>query len=547
LALLRAFARRLFFQGQAGVLERPAAPGRLLRVEHPQSGLTQPPPPVASPRAGLLTSANPDGASAAAQAMRQLGIDAERATAPQAAPMLRRARHEAWPLVALELAAIAEAPKLTALLGSYVHAGGCLLVTGVETALERPLRELCAGLEIKAPALVERHAIGDDAVVFPADQAGFSLELAGTALEGVATGAGMHTTGGAVLARWVGEQPATAVWEACAGSGSLILSVGESRLAASPHFSVEARHGITFLTPLMALRRAYGEAVWRPPFPLANFTVDDPLLRVGLIGLSYPHLLEQSQMHGYHVSVAIVPDELELAQAEVIELLLSRSDRLSACYQFADHAGHTLRQGVENASAFATRTGLALDRVAVFPDGVGQTEAPLPELGQLGLLAACPSPLLWRRSLRDRNLGLDLFVGRPALAFAHRRDFDAVLADMSGQASRLNGMARVNWCGLEQVARHSYLQRRQADGSWQVGMTGSEICLHNADATPRRYRVTRPQLPPGALLAACGRKRGTRELELAVRPGETVVVSVVMAGQAGPAAPVATTRPCRLC
>jgi hypothetical protein len=479
--------------------------------------------------------------------------------------MLRRAREERWPVVALELAAIPEAPGLTAVLRSYVHSGGCLLVTGVEPALQEPLRELCLELQVEVPGFVERQAAGEHAVVFPADQAAFSRELAGMALEGVEPGPGLHTSGGAVLARWAGQQPAAAVWEARSGCGSLILSVGASRLAVVPSLSLESRYGITFLTPLMALRRAYGEAVWRPPFPLANFTVDDPLLRVGLLGLYYPHLLEQSLMHGYHVSVATVPGELELAQPEVTDLLLARPDRLTACYQRNGHAGHALRQDVERGCAYAARTGLGLDRVMVFSRGSGP-ELVQPQLQQLGFLASCSShhepplgppedgqaaewagvPRLGRRSLCDRNLALDLFVGRPAVAFAHRRDVDAILGNMSGQARRLNGMARVNWCGLEQIARHDYMQRRLPDGGWQVLMTGNEACLHNPGPERRRYRVTRPQLPPGALLASRGHHCDARELELAVLPGETVVVSVVNASEPGVVVPRATTGPCQL-
>jgi hypothetical protein len=572
LALLRALARRLLFvQRQVDLLERPIAPGRVLRVEHTQRSQPRPPAPLVAPRAGLVITDCPQrAASAVAQAMRLLGIRPAQATSGQAAPMLRRARDERWPVVALELAAIPEAPGLTAVLRSYVHSGGCLLVTGVEPALHQPLRELCRELQVEVPGFVERQAAGEDAVVYPADQAAFSRELAGMALEGADPGPGLHTTGGAVLARSVGPQPATVVWEARSGDGSLILSVGASRLAARPLLSLESRTGITFLTPLMTLRRAYGEAVWRPPFPLANFTVDDPLLRVGLLGLYYPHLLEQGLMHGYHVSVATEPGELELAQPGVTDLLLARPDRLTACYQGNDHAGHALRQDAERGRAFAARTGLALDRVVVFPGGIGP-EVVLPQLQQLGFLASFSShdglprgeaaawlglrpaavecagfPLLGRRSLRDRNLALDIFVGRPAVAFAHRRDCDAVLADMSDQARRLNGMARVNWCGLEQIARHAYLQRRLPDGGWQVLMTGNEACLHNPGPERRRYRVTRPQLPPGALLASRGHHRGARELELAVLPGETVVVSVVNAGEPGLVVPRATTGPCRL-
>jgi hypothetical protein len=327
---------------------------------------------------------------------------------------------------------------------------------------------------------------------------------------------------------------------------------------------------------LLLLRQLYGQAAWHAPLPVANLTIDDPALRQGLLGVRYDLLAAQARDHGFHVTIATVPGELELAEPAVLRRLLDQPHLLSACYHGCDHAGYefpltdaartryrprgldeqraALAVAVERGRAFARERGCRLDRVMVFPYGVGPARL-FPELHRLGFLATCnywdkypleagvpedadlglrPAdlawegfPLLWRRSLEDRGYLLDLLLGRPVLLFAHPRDLGHDFAPFVDRARIVNRATAdtTAWCGLEDVARHAYLQRRRPGADWEVLMTANEACLHNPDPTPRTYAVTRPALPRGAWLRTDA-DRGTHRLRVTVPPGGTTVVFV---------------------
>jgi hypothetical protein len=187
---------------------------------------------------------------------------------------------------------------------------------------------------------------------------------------------------------------------------------------------------------------------------------------------------------------------------------------------------------VERVRRFTDMTGAQLDRVMVFPHGLCSA-ALLPVLGELGFLATCnwldryplnapvPSdpelgsrpadlawhgfPLLWRRPLSDSSGVLDLFHGRPAILFCHPHELDGGIPDsLRARVHEINqaGGGKVAWRGLDEVARHAYLQRRLDSNDWEVLMTANEACLHNPGPGPRTFRVSRPRLPAGARLEA---------------------------------------------
>jgi hypothetical protein len=189
----------------------------------------------------------------------------------------------------------------------------------------------------------------------------------------------------------------------------------------------------------------------------------------------------------------------------------------------------------------------------VFPHGVGSVEV-LPLLHRAGFLASCnfddrdplgaerppdpdlglrPAdtawgdlPLLWRRGLPDDRFVFDLFAGRPALTFAHRLDAD--LEPLASWARRVDEIgAGVQWRGLEEVALHAYLERRDPAGGWEVLMTANQICLHNPAPEPRSCLVRRPHVPAGSALRADGGvAAGGDRIGVVVRARGTLRVTV---------------------
>src|SRR5260370_34252202 len=90
----------------------------------------------------------------------------------------------------------------------------------------------------------------------------------------------------------------------------------------------------------MLVRPGYGEVAWRAPAAFATFIIDDPALRNGALGLDYRRALGAAREHDFHLTVATIPRELALAEAEVVDLLPSNARWTSGCYPGSDHSGN---------------------------------------------------------------------------------------------------------------------------------------------------------------------------------------------------------------
>jgi hypothetical protein len=330
---------------------------------------------------------------------------------------------------------------------------------------------------------------------------------------------------------------------------------------------------------MMALKRVFGRAAWHPPALLANFTIDDPALREGLLGLPYRRLTRAAREHGFHVTVATIPAELRLADQPALSQLREQPGLISACYHGWNHDGYefyrstgsrlgfrvrplsvqreALARAAAEARRFAGRTGFELDRVMVFPHGIGPA-AILPELHALGFVASCnldnryplesevpadpclglrPAdtawagfPLLWRRAFQDPGWAMDLFLGRPLMTMRHRNQLGRYFLPFVKRAEEISQLARgtVAWRSLEEIARHAYWQRLDPQTGWQVLMTTNEACLHNPDPRPRTYTVRRPHTPPGSWFETDGAvQRAADGTSVTVASGATATMRLL--------------------
>jgi O-antigen/teichoic acid export membrane protein/glycosyltransferase involved in cell wall biosynthesis len=570
--------RRVRHRRRPGYAARPAASVavKLVAASRPLPEPPQPPKDVigvvdATPaeRSALRAAAGFYGLSVKGMADRSPGSVAERALL------------EDWPLVSGQLQTILDLPvDRTSELLAYVRRGGTLYLDGLEPTSNAGLVELGRRLGLELPTVVMRPKARR--LLLPADVPGFAHELAGTRLETDCGRIGFQMVGGArALAFGVHTRDLyPIVVDLPAGSGRLVLSVlaPTLRCRLADAFSDSSVEAAAALVPMLLLRELYGCAVWHAPAHLANFTIDDPALRHGVLGMPYEILLGQARDHGFHVTVATVPRELPLAEASVIWRLRTYPEVLSACYHGCDHDGYefylpnaartrypsrpleaqraALARAIEHGRRFQAQTGCSLDRVMVFPVGVGPVElfrdlhrrgfiatsnygdkyplgAPIPDDADLGLrpadLAWQGFPLLWRRGFTDQGFLLDLFLQRPALTFAHlpwlqRRGFEPLLE--RAEAINRAGRGQVLWRSLDEVARHAYLQRRLPGGSWEVLLTSNEACLHNPDPVTRSYALRRPHRPAGSHVEVDG-ARLAPHLEVTVPPHGTAVVRLV--------------------
>ncbi|HXM58604.1 MAG TPA: oligosaccharide flippase family protein, partial [Candidatus Dormibacteraeota bacterium] len=556
--------RRLLWRDRPGYVPQRTGTVAIVPVEDPA-----PAPVPAEPRSADAGAIEP---SPVATAAGLLGLPLHSAGAGDILHLADRALAEHWELLAAPAPALAH-PDVVAALAAFAGRGGTLVVDGLDERSNAALRRF------GVPLPEVRPAASGGRLLLPAVQAAFAGPLAGTA---VTAACGQH-------ALTPVEPPDVLAWAVAGGGRRAVVvqrPVGRGRIvlstlpapdpAACPADVLGSNAAGGLVVALLLLRQRYGKAAWHAPLPVANFTIDDPALRQGLLGLRYDLLAAQARDHRFHVTVATVPGELPLAAEPALRRLREHPELLSACYHGCDHEGYefpttapgrtryaprplatqrdALRRAVERGRRFARARGHQLDRVMVFPYGVGPARL-LPELHRLGFLATCnywdkypleapvpaepdlglrPAdlawegfPLLWRRSLDDQGWPLDLLLGRPVLHFAHRRDLGRDFLPFAERARTINRATGggAEWRGLADVARHAYLQRRRPGAGWEVLMTANEACLHNPDANPRTYAVTRPHLPAGSRLRAPG-GAGEGPVRVTVPPGATAVVRV---------------------
>ncbi|MDR0358569.1 MAG: hypothetical protein LBJ87_03770 [bacterium] len=571
--------RLLLFAHRVGFVPRrlpPMAVTAAVDAGVPRSGMATPPTGARSARVGVVGGLE----TVVAVCARHAGLEVCGGEVSALSSVAARASREKWPVVGLSGRTLDETPGGS--LRAYLATGGTLLVTGLEPEHSAALGRLGDQIGVALPSC--RPLSGRCAGLrFTSEEPALTRELAGAWFGSEEAAAFLATPAPTALA-WAeqngGRRPV--VWTVPAGGGRIVLSTGASEL--DERGEARWRSPLALLVPLMVLRAAYGTAAWHAPFALANVTIDDPTLDRGPLGLDYGRIVRLAHEHDFHITVATVPRELRLADPEVLELLGRERRRVSACYHGNDHDGYEfylekatrhrfpsrslevqrrkLSEAAVRGSRFAEETGYALDRVMVFPHGLCAASL-LPALHDRGFLATCNAvdryplgcarptpedagtrpadldwsgfPLLGRRGLAARGLlALDLFLGKPAVAFTHKPAIGPRLTPLLEHASKVNGLAGggLSWCGLEDVARHAYLIRRAPDASrWDVLMTANEVCLHNPDPTERLYHVSRPRLPAGDHLRAgsvsSGRVSHPAEVDVIVPPGQTAEVRVV--------------------
>lgn len=575
---------RVRIWGQStGFSRRPPSAERVCIIER-ASGSARIDRPPASDAIGILSGEQQAGMYSPLAACAQFyGLSV---TTGAGHELIGRARKGRWPLLGLSLGADSPVqPEALQPMKDFLREGGTVLVEGLGPAANQALGELGSHLGIEFPSCAElrRPCSG---VQFAPDR-DFAREFAGVRVDTDAYRRYFATIQGTVWA-WVvsGTQRYPAVLEIAVGAGRLLLSAGNRRLESTLGADYGPRQALTVLPPMMAIQQLYSVRAWQAPAKFANFTIDDPALRRGLLGLDFHRALALAEEHDFHLTIATVPRDLALAETSVVGLLRAHAQRLSACYHGYNHCGYeffsrpdgppvrfrhrplpvqerALEKAAEGGRGFARRTGYALDRIMVFPHGIGPA-AVFPKLQELGFLASCNAfdreplgappnpepdvgmrpadlwwhgfPLMWRRSLRDQTFPFDLFAGRPVIAFSHRRRLGPELLPFAERASMLQRLAPdgLYWRGLEEITRHGYLQRNPDGRDWQVRMVANEICLHNPEGTPRSYRVGRPHLPPGTLLQVAGDSENqppaAEEIRVTVKPGGTALVQLTTAG-----------------
>jgi hypothetical protein len=163
-------------------------------------------------------------------------------------------------------------------------------------------------------------------------------------------------------------------------------------------------------------------------------------------------------------------------------------------------------------------TGLACDKVMVFPQGFFSPEAmevlkmrnfaaavntgPYPtgdsspltvrEFIQPAILRYAGFPLFLRlyvKEIRSEDLAFNLFFGKPVLIVEHHEIFEhpELLVDV---VQKVNSMAPgIHWSGLESAVGDTGLERKSPDGMKQVRAYASHVRVFNDSNHPERISI----------------------------------------------------------
>lgn len=299
------------------------------------------------------------------------------------------------------------------------------------------------------------------------------------------------------------------------------------------------------LPPLIFLKAAFGPQCWHNYRHKARLIVDDCLLRPRFGFIDYDQLVRSMRRVRYATTVAYIPWNYRRARPATVHLFSRERDRLGLCVHGCDHTGGEFASRDESNLAwrsdralsrmdhFERTTGLAVDRVMVFPQGKFSPEA-MRCLRGAGYLAAInteahPSPpdasaaaslgelmlpasnrfsgfaLLPRQyPKRTVDFAVDLFLGRAALVVEHHEFVRSGYARWESFVSVLNSLVpNLEWCGLEDIARDCCLERSCGDGNVDVRMFCGTAIWRNDTDQPVHTRWTKHEPQREFISAVC--------------------------------------------
>jgi hypothetical protein len=367
------------------------------------------------------------------------------------------------------------------------------------------------------------------------------------------------------------------------------LAIGNSRMffiasadVTDPDAPAGDRWATEFFSGLiphvMALRAIFRDFCWRPVAQHAAIVIDDPLLRPRYGFLDFKQLLAMALEHNFHAVLAFIPYNFSRIADSTVQIFREHRDRLSLCFHGNDHTAaefasparsllHTILQTAERRiERLTASTGLACDRVMVFPQGRFSVEAmsalragnfdaavntvtcpygtaadlSIGELALPAILRYGGFPLFLRRSSVDTQtpeIAFCLFFGRPVLVVEHHDRFESP-QPLLDAVHRINSLAPgIQWSPLSTAVAGAQLSRTRPDASVEIrawartahvthSTSGIQRCvvewpLPEADSTV--MQVVRDGSGPVAFAADSAAVR----VSLDLAPCETARLSVI--------------------
>jgi hypothetical protein len=307
-------------------------------------------------------------------------------------------------------------------------------------------------------------------------------------------------------------------------------AVVDIRQALAPDFLI--RDHFSALVPyVMFLKQAFGDNCWHAAKKHACFIIDDPLLKRTYGALDFHRFTRLMEAKRFKTALAFIPWNYRRTGRTGARYFRDHQDVWSLCVHGNDHTAGEFAAGdvgeLTRSVATATarmdrhqqRTGLAYDKVLVFPQGLFSGAA-LEALNSQAYLAAANSslqprdggevrisdylelamsriggvPVFLRRYPREMpDVLIGLFLGKPALLVEHQEYFrdktdDQVAAFADEIRERCPGVA---WASLGEIVRGSCLVRRIDEETWECRIYAHEALVKNDADRPRTFRVVK--------------------------------------------------------
>lgn len=305
---------------------------------------------------------------------------------------------------------------------------------------------------------------------------------------------------------------------------------------ASGYFDVR-RHFASAVPIVLYLRWALDQAKPHSETP-ACLIVDDPLLKPRYGFLQFGKALELMDRHNFTMTIAFIPWNWKRTSRRTVEMFKKRRDRFALAVHGCDHTASEFasrssarlheksRVAVERMESLTERTGLAYERIMVFPQGEFSPEAgralklnnfvaavntevvpsqgegnetTIADLWQVAIMKYGDFPIFTRRYLTHgiENFAFDALLGKPCLVVAHHdvfKDGGRELAEFVDQLNSLNWDLR--WRTLGDVLRRSFGGGSQNAGEATIEIYANDLMVPNPSNRPVGAAVLKRKADP---------------------------------------------------
>ncbi len=309
---------------------------------------------------------------------------------------------------------------------------------------------------------------------------------------------------------------------------------------------------------VLYIKWAFPQTCWSAVETNACLVIDDPVLKPRYGFIRFRDLLGLMKRHGFSSNVAFIPWNWRRTDAEVARLFRENAREYSLSIHGCDHTrgefGCAAREqlyrkatrAVERMARHEASTGIAHDRVMVFPQGAF-SEAAMSALKHTDLIAAVnndtisvdPHPrairiadgwdvavmaysnfsLFTRRYPWEglENFAFDSLLGKPAISVIHHDFCGDGYVRLLEFVQGLNSLScHLTWRSLAEVLRRSFRQRQIRQGLIDIEMYAAELLVENGSNDTRTFRIGRHETDPSLIKDV---RAGSRQVPWAFADG----------------------------